>query len=363
MKILITVESLDSGGTERQILELCKGLSRRNNISIAIASMKPGGVYDVEISKYAKLFHFADKIDSWRISNFLRLKNIIKTFNPDIIQVTSTMNLIYALPLAWLYKKKYVNGIIRDNIKKITWQQLVKRMSIYFSKYIVSNSIMGLKTYHVPITKKTFVVYNGIDIERFENIRGTIDLNLDSNYIHVGVVANITYHKDYHTIIGAATLLKNKGNKIRFHIFGDGPLRTQIQNKISSLHLNEMFIFYGSRKDVDLYLHNFHFGLLSSYEKIGEGISNSILEFMANGKPVIASNVGATPEIIEDGVNGLLFKASNQYDLFHKLVYAINNISIIDKLGTEARKTVVTKFSYAKMIDTYEQLYHSIITN
>jgi glycosyltransferase involved in cell wall biosynthesis len=91
-----------------------------------------------------------------------------------------------------------------------------------------------------------------------------------------------------------------------------------------------------------------------------EGMSNTLLEAMAAGLPIVASRVGGNPEIIEDECSGLLFRAGDVSQLIARLKALVQNPALRQKLGRAARKRAESKFSLERMIDSYQDLYLSV---
>ena len=150
-------------------------------------------------------------------------------------------------------------------------------------------------------------------------------------------------------------LLPVHGN-IRVAIVGDGPERPALVQQIRSRGLDRTAALLGNRDDVSDLLSMFDVFVLSS---IGEGLCNTILEAMAVGLPVVATAVGGNPELVEDGVTGLLVPAADA----GALARAVERYAIDEQLrrdhGTAGRRRVLQQFTLDRMVERYVALYES----
>jgi glycosyltransferase involved in cell wall biosynthesis len=127
---------------------------------------------------------------------------------------------------------------------------------------------------------------------------------------------------------------------------------------VCELGINNRVIFTGFRQDMpEMYSIMDIFVLSSVYE----GCSRVILETMASGKPIVATNSGGTPEIVKDGVNGFLIEPENPKELADKIAFLINNITTAKKMGETGRKTIEENFSIEKNVHQIEKIYLELI--
>ena len=138
-----------------------------------------------------------------------------------------------------------------------------------------------------------------------------------------------------------------------------GELRSRLQELARKLDLNDRLIFTGFRKDIPQFLEFFDLFVLASHS--GEGTCNAVLEAMAMRKPVVATASGGTPEIIKDGVNGILVPARNQESLAAGIISIIRDRNTANKMGENGRQTVETRFSVEKMVDETVDVYMELM--
>ena len=179
-------------------------------------------------------------------------------------------------------------------------------------------------------------------------------LNLKSN-IWVGTIANLYKTKGIEYLIEAATMLKKEGLEPNFIVIGSGPMEKSYKLQVISYKLNN-FLFAGSIPDAARYLKAFDIFVLPS---VKEGMPYAILEAMQAELPIIASAVGAIPEMIDSGKNGLLTQPQSATALAAAIRRFLSNETIGKKCGEEAKKTCEEKFSFEIMINETIKIYYS----
>jgi glycosyltransferase involved in cell wall biosynthesis len=156
---------------------------------------------------------------------------------------------------------------------------------------------------------KIDVIYNGVDIRKYGRNSGdpavATGIGIPADATVVGIVANLRPVKDLDLFLRAAALVAQQAPKAVFAIVGQGPLRAALANLVAELGLEKKVFFADGRGIVPDYLRRMSIGCLSSKS---EGFSNAILEYMAAGLPVVATDVGGNGEAVSDGVTGYLVR-------------------------------------------------------
>ena len=225
--------------------------------------------------------------------------------------------------------------------------------------------------YAVP-PEKVEVVYNGVDLEgspvTSQQSPGKTSLGLSEDDFVVVCVANFTSKtKGHEELVEALRKLKDKAGegfaKIKILLVGDGPLRARVNLQVVGHGLQDNVLFAGKRSDVREILQACDMCVLSS---LSEGLSNALLEYMASGKPVVATAVGGNLEVIQDGRNGILVPAGNSAALAEGIAKVWGDKELALRLGAAARKTVEEKFDLTRQIEelqgTLETTYKKATT-
>jgi len=207
-------------------------------------------------------------------------------------------------------------------------------------------------------SEKISVVYNGIDISRFpaavEREGKRRELGISPGGLLVGVAARLEEQKDLFTWLRAARIAAAERQDLEFVIAGEGSQRAALEEFSRSIGMGQKVHFLGAREDVDEIIAVCDLIMFSSRF---EGLSLSMLECMASGKPVIASRTGGIAEIIRDGENGVLASPGDERELSRAMLRLLGDEDAGRRLGEAARKTVVERFTIEGMIEGTVQIY------
>ncbi|MBN1217145.1 MAG: glycosyltransferase [Candidatus Lokiarchaeota archaeon] len=363
MKIAFLVDSLLGGGKERQLLYLAQELSLKNQI--LVISFNDDIFYKDILDLPVNIITFS-KNKRYSIKTYLFLYKKLYYFKPEIIHIWDKISHLIALPYILTHKTKIVNGSIRfgGKLDKNIVQKWVSRISYTFSDKIVANSFAGLKVENLYQSNKSIVIFNGIDCN---------DKNIKTEFIncfyneykrfdkYIVMVARFYPSKDYITFIKSAKIVLQKYKNVGFYCIGEGPNRNEAEIE-SDIYLNKNIFFLGQCFDVKCLLNNFDIGVLLN-NTIGhaEGLSNAIMEYMLAGLPVVATNAGGNPEIINDGATGFLVSPFDDKIVADKIIYLLQNQEEAKKMGCEGRNVIKKRFSKKIMSRRYLTLYNDLI--
>ena len=351
------IDGLRCGGKERQLFELLKRLST-NNIHFEVVSMNKDVHYEKFFSLDIKI-HFLVRKYMFDPTVFFKLCKICRKFKPDIIHTWDSLTSFYVTPIAKLLNIKLILGSIRsapDHIGLFSLLWLIRLITFPFSDRIVSNSYAGLRSYKVK--NNSICIHNGFDQTRIQQceekdiVKRRFGIN--TNKV-VGMVASFSDNKDYETYISAAKMILENRNDTTFLAIGDGVNLKKCKKNGFGF---EGIIFMGLQNDIESIVNVFSVGVLSTYT---EGISNAIMEYMALGKPVIATDGGGTKEIVIDCITGVLIEPKSPGLMAEKIEYLIDNREISEEMGEKGKKRIETQFSSEKMVKTYYDLYLGLL--
>jgi glycosyltransferase involved in cell wall biosynthesis len=216
--------------------------------------------------------------------------------------------------------------------------------------------------------ERVLIIPNGVNIKQKSSYylnnklsaRGAIGLKKNDEKIVI-FTGRLSKEKGLDTLIKAWSLI-SRTTKSKLFIVGEDDLSRNIANEIKALvtqfDLENSVIFTGRVEDTTDYLIASDIFVLPS---IVEGMSNSLLEAMAAGCAIIASDIEPNKELIIDNINGLLFKVGNELALSEKLITLLSNPLLCEKLGKTAKQTIIDSYSIDKVADKYIQLYHNLI--
>lgn len=363
MRILHVIESLRVGGKERQIVELLRGLSPHRDIKSFVAVTEEDVYYEVD-SEHAQIIPLVRK-GRRDLRLFKALYKLASNLKIDIVHSWGSMCSIYAAPVAKLCGTAFVNGFVRDAPPHMTlWNKHYFRgkLTIPFSDIVVANSRAGLAAYDIP-ERKGVCICNGFNPERVLNLTDEAELRsmlgITTPHI-VGMVANFTPNKDYAIFVEMACRICHLRDDVTFVAVGDGKTLRQVRDSVPPEH-SPRIKFLGWRKDVESIANLFTVGVLATDSDLhGEGISNAIVECMALGKPIVATNDGGTPELVLEGKTGFLVPGHDAEVLTDRVLKLLDNRELANEFGIEGRRRIETAFSLDTMTNAYLCLYRGL---
>ena len=203
--------------------------------------------------------------------------------------------------------------------------------------------------------EKLVVVRNGLDWENIsflEKEKAREELALPKEAQIIGCIANFYPEKGLEYLVEAANILKQENKNLIFAVIGDGKGRKNLASLIKKYRL-ENFLLLGRKSNSAQFLKAFDSFILPS---VKEGLPYVILEAMAAGLPIVASEVGGIPEMVENGQNGFLVEPRDTQTLARKIAEVLDNPTLAQKFS-RASKEKLPQFSLQKMIDKTEQIY------
>lgn len=358
MKVLYFIESLRAGGKERRIVELLKGFKQNYPDVEIILVLARNEIHYQEVHQLNVPIYFVER---WLIkkdpSVLFRFFWLAKKIKPDLIHVWGHMVAFYAVPAKKLLKIPMINNEIAD---ATTTNKLIGKQWVFdASDKIIANTQAGLVAYHAP-KEKSSVIYNGFNFSRLKKIE---EADVIRNRFEittakvVGMVATFSDYKDYETFLKAATIVLSQNKEVTFLCVGDGD-----DSLLKSQFTHPQIYFLGKQSGVESIMNICDVGVLATNTRNhAEGISNSLIEFMALGKPVIATNSGGSIELVIDGETGFLVQAFSEKALAEKILFLMDNEEARIQIGNEAKKRVKGNFSIEKMVEAFYKVYRGVM--
>jgi glycosyltransferase involved in cell wall biosynthesis len=361
MRILICIETLGVGGKERQAVELIKGLACQSDIQCHVVCLATHDFYLDQLAGLAISVDFATRRVRWDVGLFYRLYQTIKQYRPHVIHTNGLMSSFYAMPIARLMCIPLINGSIRNAFPRGDLRWRVEKLLVKMSDYRIANSYAGLRSRGLAeADPRNAVIYNGFDFSRVEPFT-TNHVPCRTTRVDgmktVGMLAEFNRFKDYPTFIRMARRLSTRRSDIVFVAVGDGETLQASKEMAAGVTAIK---FLGQRKNIEEIVETFDVGVLSTFT---EGISNSIMEYMALRKPVVATDGGGTRELVVDGETGLLVPPNNPDVLAAKIEYLLDHPDIARHMGDAGEARLRRKFSTARMVAETVELYKLAVAN
>ena len=211
--------------------------------------------------------------------------------------------------------------------------------------------------------EKIAVIHNAVRPQRFADPKSDyrqrlLELFCVRPQLIVAAAGRLSPEKGFDVLIDAAATVVVEQPEVGFVLFGDGPLRDQLDARIVRLGLTDRFVLAGFKSNLDDYFPHFDLFVQSSHT---EGLPNVILEAFAAGVPVVATAVGGTPEIVEEGVNGRLVPAADPALLARRIVGLLADDALRQEMGWRARERVAERFSFASQAESYRRVFNLLV--
>lgn len=305
---------------------------------------------------------------------YRQLRRTLRALRPDIIHSRNMAALESQLCSVGLGHVKRVHGEHGREINDLdgsNWKYLLFRrfMRLFVHRYIaVSKDLKNWLIESVGVRPdRVNHIYNGVDHQRFAPGNVKPSSLLPASWQHLdgivvaGTVGRLTPVKDQQLLLRAVAQLRIEqpviADRLRLLIIGDGPLLSMLTQLVEELALQDVVWLAGDREDVPALLRVMDIFALPS---LGEGISNTVLEAMASGLPVIATEVGGNVELVENGYNGILFPVGDSRSLSAALVSLAKDSTERARLGANARLRVSQNFDWNRTVSAYLRVYDEL---
>lgn len=351
---MILAEGMTAGGTERQIVELLKGLREIDDIRTAFGVLRKGGERQAEAEEYADVVVPIRQSSKFAFSLAFSLLRLVRKYQVDLLHTFGSICDFSGIVAGNILRKPVINGSIRSARPKLNKRDLMSRACMPLADWIVANSHAGIRAFGVEKYSKASVIHNGIDLHRFDNLE-----SMSFGPAALCMVGNFSRKKDQAALIRALPLILKECVEARLLLVGRGEGVRDCRALARELGVERAVTFFTDTNNPEPIINGSRVCLLLS--PMGEGISNVILEYMALGKPVIASNLGGNPELVEYGVNGFLLADHQPATIAEAVLSLLNNQQLAGDMGREGRRKVELEFTLERMIGQYVELYSALL--
>ena len=369
-RVFFLVDSFQIGGTETQAVELAVRLDpKRYAVTLGCLQMHGPLMARLEGSGVTVMEWSAKGgVNSPRgIYQILRLARFLRREGFDVVHAHDLWSNLLAIPAARLARVPVIISSRRD-LAHLAWytprrRQFLRRLQSLSTAVLVNSSQISEQLVHEDGFRPDFirVVHNGIDVHRFSGLAADRERFFPGLKNCKLIVCTGNMHSDvkgHPTLIEAARQICPRFPEARFVLIGDGQKRAEFESKVSQLGLQPNFLFLGSRQDVPEILACCDVAVLPSH---AEGFSNALLEYMAIGLPTVATRVGGNPEVIENGVDGLLVKPGDAAVLAGAISSLLENPQLASQLGAAGKERVRRHFDFAQLTFNVDALYTELL--
>ena len=369
-RILLVIPTLDRSGAEKQLMLLATGLPR-DQFDVHVVALTRGGPYAEDLKQHGipltvlgKRWKF-DPICLWKLSR------LIKSWKPDVIHTWLFAANSYGRLVAGGRRRPPV--IVSERCVdtwKSGWQLLLDRWQISRTVRLVGNSQSVAEFYRQQQfpPERIRVVPNGIELPEAASAMSVDERDrrraqlcgLPPGAKVLGFVGRLARQKRVIDLLWTLVLLENVRDDVYLLLVGDGPEREWLERFARDLNIEKKVIFLGHRQDIPSLLPLYDvFCLASDFE----GMSNSVMEAMAVGLPVLASDIPANRELVVEGQTGYLIPVGDRAAYARAALSLFERPDMSERLGAAGRQRMATDFSVARMIEGYVRIYREVIPN
>lgn len=372
------IGSFHQGGSERQAVQLTRLLIESGRFNVFVVTLDRNGVLLDEVYQMG-----LNDIPEFRLNSFYdlhaarqlrRFAQYLKKHEIDVVHAHDFYTNIFGMAAAGLARVPVRIASRRESAVRPETQRFVERAAYRVAHAVIANCEdvrQQLIREGVP-AQKVRTVYNGLDVarvqtagtERKEILRA---LNLPEQARFVTIMANMRAHvlqpepfcyKDHPTFLRAARRVHESVPDAAFIIAGEGELLEATRALAQSLGIEDRTFFIGRCRDVGSVLSISDVCVLSSSS---EGFSNAILEYMAAGRPVVATDVGGAREAIVHGDTGYLVPVGDHEQMAEHIISLLLDQEGANSMGESGRQRVNEKFSTVKQLQNVESLYAELL--
>ncbi len=367
IKLLKMLTNFHIGGTERQVANLAMGIDP-SLFDLHLACLRHSGelLEELETLQVPRPeFRIGSLYSPKTVWQAMRLARYVRR---NLIQIVHSYGFypnVFAVPAARLGGASIVVASIRDTGDALTpLQRGIQKLVCKLADCVLVNADairLRLIAQGYDAGKIT-IIRNGITLSKFERQkRGEIlrrDLGVPPGAQLVTVFSRLNQLKGIQYFIEAAIPLAGRFPEARFLVVGDGTNRKELEAQGSRLGLGERMLFTGFRGDIPELLAESAISVLPS---LSEGLSNTLLESMAAGVPVVATYVGGNPEVVVHGVTGLLVPPRDADALAAAIGQLLEDKDLAASFGKAGRRRVAELFSVERSIHDTEHLYQRLV--
>lgn len=356
--------TMNIGGAEKHVIHLASGLQRRGYSTRIVTVFQEGPLKDQVLGENIpftclRLNSGWNPVTVWKIFQWLRANRA------DILHTYLFGFHFYAGLPARLLKIPVILSTRREIARwKKNRHRLIENFGNHFADRIVCCS-RAVQTWTLEREnarpEQVLTIYNGVDSDHFnprtDSSRIRKEFGIPEGAPLVGTVANFSHEKGYPYLMEAVSKVLEKNPSVWFLLAGSGPLQAEVKSRAAGIPRCRQIVFAGSQRDIPEILSALDIFVLAS---VIEGFPNVLLEAMAMARPVVATETGGIPELVETGEDGILVKPQSGPLLAEAILTLLEDRALAARLGARAAGKIRRSFTLSGMVDQYEALYRSL---
>ena len=361
LKLMQITHDLAIGGLQRVVVNICKNIDREK-FDISVLCLRDLGEFVPEVESMGIKVYFLPQKNGTDYLSFLKVAKILRREKPDVIHTHNTQPFVDGTIGALMSGVKTI--IHTDHARNFPDKRRYmygEWLMSHFAYKVVGvseHTSKNLIKYEKISRKKILIIPNGIDGNRFSiNINKQAkrkELGVHGSGPIIGLGVRLTEGKGINYLLQAMPDIIKKFTDITLVIAGDGPAADKLKKQTVELGITRNVLFLGPRLDIPELLKVFDIYVLPS---LSEGLPMVLLEAMAAGCPIVATNVGGIPTLIKHGDNGSMVEPKNPEALASEIIKLLSSQELRSQYSKKALETFQENYSADIMTRKYEQLY------
>lgn len=346
-KIMGCITELDIGGAEKAFVRILTGLKVRG-WDVEAVSLRDSGPLAAELKDHQIPVTALNCKALWDFRAFWRLRRLVQSSMPDVVlSFLHQANFYGRLAVSARNPAVVVSGVrVADGRKSVTW--LDSWTSGFVDQYVgVSSGVM-----------QKHAEWCGLSPDRCSSIPNGVDVpaSIDESQRPANrllFVGRLTAQKSPQTLLDAFSSLRRQGRDVQLQIVGDGPLKPALQQQAKRLQLGSHVEFLGHRSDISNLMQQASLLVLPS---LWEGMPNVVLEAMANGLPVVCTNIDGVRDVVTHQKTGWLVKPGCAESLASAVDELLSDSTLRRSIASAATQLVSSEYRWEDVVDRYDKL-------
>lgn len=376
LSVLQLIGNFEQGGSEQQAVQLTRLLHESGRFNVHVAVLDARGplreqVEQMGLSHEINAYPLGSFYDANALRQLRRFADYLRANSIEVVQTHDFYSNVFGMAGAKLARTPARIAAKRETSGMRTFaQKHVQNVAFQLAHAVVANAEAvrrHLVSEGVP-DRKIVTIYNGLDVKRLKAPVGVErkvileDLGLPTDgQQFVTLIANLRHEvKDHPTFLRAARRVRDAVPNAAFVIAGEGELTERMRALATSLGISQQVHFIGRCNRIAELLAISNVGVLTSK---AEGFSNAVLEYMAAGLPVVATDVGGVREAVQENETGFIIPVGDDEALASRIVSLLHDEKAAFAMGERGQRLVTQKFSCEAQLERTTQLYQRLVSH
>lgn len=363
-KILHLITGLEIGGAEMMLLKTLPKM--QNDFDNRVCCIRGHGPIGLKLENDGVPVYYLNLKNIFDLSVIFRFKKVIREFEPDILVTYLIHADLFGRIFGRIFGMRKIVCSVR--VKLVQWKYLplliLDGLTSFFVDHYHFNSQtvanMYLKYFFLAKEKVT-VIPNGLEIEKYQvsidRIAKCKELEIPIDVSIIGCVGRLEKQKGQKYLLEAFALFLEENERVFLILIGDGSDKEQLEVLSRKLKIENSTKFLGNRSDIPEILHVINIFILPS---LYEGMSNALMEAMATGLSIIATDIPENKELLGSEENGIFVPPYNVFALAKKMSFILRNKTYAKKIGVSAKKEAMKRFSLDTIIYNFVSLFKKL---